>query len=159
MRTLFLSLTLATAISAAAQQSAVQPAQPRANSAWERVQTLPAGLSINVKSRTTHASCKLKTVDADSLTCTHGKDIVFQRTDILNIKAPHRGRSTLVGLVIGGGAGAGVGAGITAGSSCKQLCIVSNGDVVAITALAGGIVGAITGAATDFTRSAVYKAP
>src|ERR1035441_6649794 len=96
-RTSLLSLVLVSALSAHAAQ---QPAQPLAGSNWQHVQVLPAGTSINVKARSSHASCKLKSVDADSLTCTDKKDIVFQRTDVVSIKISRRGRSTLVGLGI-----------------------------------------------------------
>src|ERR1039458_2782551 len=102
-RTSLLSLVLVSALSARAAQ---QPAQPLAGSNWQHVQVLPAGTSISVKARSSHASCKLKSVHADSLTCTDKKDIVFQRTDVVSIKISRRGRATLVGLGIGGGLGA-----------------------------------------------------
>jgi hypothetical protein len=120
---------------------------------------LPAGANLNVKTRTGHASCKLKSVDADSLTCTHSKDLTFQRTDIVNIKIPHRGRSTLIGLAAGGGVGAIIGAAATHGNTCSQFCFVSNADVTLATSLVGGFVGAVVGVTTDFSRSTVYKAP
>ena len=154
-RTIVLSLVLASALSARAAQ---QPVQPPAGSNWQHVQALPVGASINVKARKSHAGCKLKSVDADSLTCTHGKDLVFQRADIVSIKIPHRGRSTLGGLAIGAGVGAGVGK-AASGGNCKQLCIISPGTVVAVSAVAIGAVGTLVGALTDFTRSTVYRAP
>jgi len=101
MRKIFATLLALTTLSASAQQTAQQPAQPSAGSNWQHVQMLPIGASINVKARTSQAACTLKSVDADSLTCTHGKDIVFQRADILTIKISRRGRSALIGTAIG----------------------------------------------------------
>ncbi len=120
---------------------------------------LPIGASINVKSRTSHLACKLKSVDADTLTCTHGKDVVFQRADILTIQISRRGRSALIGLAAGGGVGALLG--YATSSSCKpgDLCILPRGGVAAFTGVTFGLIGTITGGLTDFTRSTVYRAP
>jgi hypothetical protein len=148
------------ALSAPTQQPAQQPAQPPAGSNWQRVQALPAGTSINVTARTSHLACKLKSVDADTLTCTHGKDAIFQRSEILSIKVPRRGRSTLVGLAIGGGAGAAIGFG--AGTNNSNGFFGPNfmrGAVTAVFGVGGGIIGGLIGGTTDFTRSTVYKAP
>ena len=148
------------------RQPTQQPAQPSTGSNWQHVQALPVGASINVKARTSHASCTLKSVSADSLTCTHGKDIVFQRADILTIKIPHRGRSALIGAAIGAGVGATVGA-ASGSSSCTQQAgqflpcvnIFSRRDLAVIGTVAVGVIGAPIGALTDFTKSTVYKAP
>ena len=156
MRLMLLALALVPSLAVTAQQPTASGTAP-SGSGWQRVQALRAGTSINVKAKTGHASCKVKTVDPDSLTCTHGKDLVFQRTDIQTVKVPHRGRSALVGLAIGGGGGAIVGA-IAAGP-CSNFCIVGRGDVALIFGVGVGAVGAITGALTDFTRSTIYMAP
>ncbi len=109
-RTMILAFALAPAMRGIsqqpAQQAAVQPAQsaPPEGSNWQHVQALPLGTSINVKVRKSHVSCTLKSVDADSLTCIHGKDIVFERTEIKSITIQRRGRSTLIGAGIGGAA-------------------------------------------------------
>jgi hypothetical protein len=164
MRTILLALALVPTLSARAQQSAQQPtpAPPPAGSNWQHVQALPVGASINIKARKSHAGCKLKAVDADTLTCTHGKDLIFQRADIVTIKIPHRGRSTLVGVGLGAGVGALIGAATgSKGCSGQAFCIniLSRSDLAAIGAVAVGAIGAIAGGATDFTRSTVYKAP
>lgn len=163
MRILLLALALAPALSAPAQQPAQPtPAPPPAGSNWQHVQALPVGQSINVTAQKGHAGCKLKSVDADTLTCTRGKDLIFQRTDILNIKVPHRGRSTLIGLAVGGGIGAVVGAATgSTGCSGQAFCIniLSRADLAAIGGISFGAVGALVGGLTDFTRSTVYKAP
>jgi hypothetical protein len=150
MRKLLVPLVLVPSLCAAQQ-----PSSP--SFGWQRVQALRAGTSINVKARTSHAGCKLKSVDADTLTCTQGKDLVFQRADILQIKVAHRGRSAVVGLAAGAGAGAI--AGVASSSPCSGICIVGRGTEVLVFAVGLGVIGAITGLATDFTHSTVYKAP
>jgi hypothetical protein len=160
MRTILLALFLAPALSAPAQPptQTTAPTPPTASAGWQSVQAIRAGTSINVKAKTSHAGCKLKSVDADSLTCTHGKDLVFQRTDIVNIKVPHRVRSTLVGLGIGAGTGAAVGSAL-GGCPAGKDCFVSRPEGAAIIGVPAALIGALTGVLTDFTRSTVYKAP
>jgi hypothetical protein len=155
-RTIVLSLVLASALSANAAQ---QPVLPPAGSNWQHVQALPVATSINVKARTSHTSCTLKNVDADSLTCTHGKDIVFQRADILTIQISRRGRSALIGLAAGGGAGALLGYATTSSCQPGDIICISRGGVAAFTGITFGVIGAITGGLTDFAKSTVYRAP
>lgn len=167
-RTLVLLLVLSSALTSNAAQ---QPVLPPAGSNWQHVQMLPKGTSIYVYSRTSHQRCDLAAVDADTLTCVHGKDIVFQRTGIASIKLAHRGRSSLVGLAIGAGAGIGIGYGIAASQANPNVCIlplgcgtvpnqsVSKPLYSAMGALLGATVGSLTGYFTDFSRSTVYKAP
>jgi len=160
MRKVLATLLAFTTLSASAQQTAQQTVQPPpAGSNWQHVQALPVGASINVKARTSHTGCTLKSVSPDSLTCVHGKDIVFQRADILTIQISRRGRSALIGLAAGGGAGALLGYATT--SSCKpgELCILPRGGVAAFMGVTFGLIGTITGGLTDFSRSTVYKAP
>ena len=158
-------MVLLPALSAAAQQPAQQPA-PLEGSNWQHVQALPAGASINVKARSSHLGCKLKSVDADSLTCTHRKDVTFPRSDILNIRIAHRGRSTLVAAAVGGGVGAVIGAASIGGCSQQQkqsflgcFQIVNRGAGATLIGAIGAIVAAPIGYTTDFTHSTVYKAP
>jgi hypothetical protein len=165
VRTILLALALVPVLSAPAQQPTQQPVSPPAGSNWQHVQALPVGASINVKARKSHAGCKLKSVDADSLTCTHGKDLVFQRADILSVKIPRRGRSTLIAMGVGAGVGAIVGA-TTSGCSTAEKnswfgCFLTptRPQGAAIGALVFGLIGAPVGALTDFTRSTVYTAP
>jgi hypothetical protein len=154
MRTLVLSIALVTALAAAAQQPVVQT--PPTGTAWQRVQALPPGASINVTAKASHTGCTLKSVDADSLTCTHGKDIVFQRADILTITIPHRGRSAL----ILGGIGAGIGVGAVAGASdAIGFGGAAKGSVYAGGAGLGAVLFGAIGFFTDFSHSTVYKAP
>jgi hypothetical protein len=162
MRTFLLTLMLAPALSVPAQQSTQPsaPAPPPAGSNWQHVQALPIGASIDIKATKSHLKCKLKSVDADSLTCAQGKEIVLQRTDILTIKIPHRGRSSLIGAAIGGGTGAVIG--FAAGTNNNGGFFGPNflrGAITAIFGVGGGLIGGVTGAVTDFTRSTIYKAP
>jgi hypothetical protein len=167
-RTIVLSLVLASALSAnAARQAAQQPNQPPAGSNWQHVQMLPKGTSIYVYSRTSHQRCDLAAIDADTLTCVHGKDIVFQRTEIKSIKLAHRGRSSWVGLAVGTGAGIGIGYAIPLSKSSDPVLTVptqilnafSRVVLVGFGAASGATAGSLTGFFTDFTRSTVYKAP
>jgi hypothetical protein len=158
MRDLILFLLLVLALGARGQQPAAVAAPEGSN--WQHLQALPVGTSINVKARVGSVNCKLKSVDADTLTCTQKKDVVFQRGEILTIKIPHRGRSTLIGTGIGAAVGAGIG--FAAGTSKGDPLFGPNflrGAVTAVFATIGGAAGAVTGAATDFSRSTVYKAP
>ena len=95
-------------------------------------------------------------VDADTLTCTHGKDIVFQRKDISTVKLPHPVRSALVGTAIGAGVGAGIGA--LAGRNGKDV-LGSRGGLAILFAIPGAIIGLIIGATKNYSYSTVYEAP
>ena len=150
MQNMLLCLVLAPALGASAQQ----PTQPAAaaGSNWQHVQALPIGASINVEAKTRSTNCYLKHVD--TLTCTHGKDVVFQRVDILTVKIPRRGRSALIGMAIGAGAGAVLGA-----ATGRNGSFVPRGLGAVILAVPGAPIGAAVGALTDFARSTVYKAP
>ncbi len=155
-----LSLVLASALSA---HAARQPAQPPAGSNWQHVQALPISASIYVKAKHSHSKCILKSADAVTLICTRGKEIVYQRVDIVNIKIPRHGRSTLAGLAIGAGVGAALGA-ATGGDPCKTtqgFCadVASRGETAAFSGFLFAAIGAPIGYFTDFTRSTVYRAP
>ena len=159
-RLALLPALLAIALSAASQQPATPAAQPPAGSNWQHVQALPLGASINVKARTSHASCTLKSINADTLTCSHGKDLVFERSEIQIIKIPRRGRSALIGAGVGGGALAI--AGFAATTDHSNGLFGNNflrGPATLLSGLAGGLVWGVVGGVTDFSRSTVYKAP
>lgn len=165
MRPFLLTMALAITLAAPAQQGAVQPPRPAEGSNWQHVQALPAGTSIQVKASKSHANCKLKSVDADALTCTSRKDLVFQRTDILTIKIPRRGRSTLIAMGIGAGTGAIVGAATSGCSTAEKNSFLgcfltpTRPQGAAIGAVLFGAIGAPIGALTDFAKSTIYKAP
>ena len=135
------------------------------HSDWHNVQVLPTGTSIHVQAGKRHQSCRLKSVDAESVTCADGRNPVYSRTEITSIKLTHRGRSTLVAALAGGGIGAAVAAGLSAHDPhCQSFqlgCLdglASTGAVVGAFSAVGTVVGAPIGYLTDFTRSTVYKA-
>jgi hypothetical protein len=154
MRDAVLSLAMMAALSAMAQHPAT--ATP-AGSNWQHVQVLPEGTSIRVKATNRSAACKLKSVDADSLTCASGtdKEIVFQRGEVKSIKIHHRGRSAAVGGAIGIGAGLGTGYGVGKAEGAGDW----SGTIAAGTGIGFGLLGALIGVATEFTHSTVYKGP
>ena len=162
MRTSVFATLLLLPLLAAAQQKVVPtPPPPPQGSNWQHVQALPLGTAIQVKTRKSNAKCALKSVDADSLTCIHGKDLVFQRSEIRSITVPRRSRSTWVGAAIGAGAGFAVGAGGAAATDQGGWFSGAGWDALsgALMGVLGGAIGAGIGAATDFTHSTVYKAP
>ena len=74
-------------------QNSVPPAVPPAGSNWQHVQALPVGASISVKTKAGHNSCAVKSVDADSLTCLHGKrwsfsEAKFRRSPFHTVAVP-----------------------------------------------------------------------
>jgi hypothetical protein len=162
MRPSLLALALVPALTVAAQPAAPLPP---AGSNWQSVEALPVGAKVEIKAQTRHASCKLKSVDADTLTCSQAKGVVFQRTEILTIKIPRRGRSTLIAVGVGAGVGAVVGAATSGCSTAEKNswfgCFLTptRPQGAAIGALVFGLIAAPVGALTDFTRSTVYKSP
>jgi hypothetical protein len=162
MRKLTIALLAVTIVSANAQQ----PPQPLLEgSNWQHLQALPAGASIQVSARTRHANCTFEKADDDTLTCTHGKSILFQRSEVKSIKIPRRGRSTLIALGIGAGSGAIVGAAITGCSTAQKDsffgCFITptRPQGAAIGAALFGVIATPIGFFTDFARSTIYKAP
>jgi hypothetical protein len=125
-----------------------------APSGWARVQAVSPNSSITVKARSSHASCKLQSVTGDTLTClSHGNTQTFQLAEIISIKAPHRGRSTLAGAAIGAGAG------VVIGAASIHDGFIGRGAGAIVIGVPGFFIGALVGAATDFTHAAIYKAP
>jgi hypothetical protein len=155
MRSLLLALfLLASAIAAPAQTP-----MPPAGSNWQHVQALPLGTSIHVDAKKSHALCDLKTIDADTLTCERDtgvgtKEIIFQRPEIKNIKLARRGRSAVLGGLIGAGTGGLIGG--LAGIHSNYFAV--HGAWALIGAFAGGFAGAPTGYLTDFSASTIYRA-
>ena len=143
-------LALSAALALCTFSASAQAAPEGSN--WQHIQALPAGTTVHVKARTASASCALKAVDADSLTCMRGKDITFQRTEIRSIRISRRTRSTLVGTAIGVGVGVAVGAALSQSLWTKK----SKGIPVGVAIFTP--IGLAIGAATDFTRETVYRA-
>jgi hypothetical protein len=154
MRTSLFALALVPALAVAAQQPAAPLPPPGSN--WQHVQALPSGTSLYVNANGDTRRCTLTSVDADTLTCAHGKQMTFQRTAIKSIKIPRRTASTLITA----GLGAGVGVVTVAGASAA----IGFGGYAKGTVYAGGAgIGAVLfgaiGFLADDARSTVYKAP
>jgi hypothetical protein len=133
------------------------PAPPPAASNWQNVQALPAGTSIPVNTKSRSLVCDLEHVDADTLTCTQRKDVVFQRAEIKTIKLARRSRSTGVGVAIG--AATGIVIAEAAYNKNWTFSIISRGSIAAIVGVPLAAIGGIVGHQTDFTSSTVYRAP
>jgi len=135
--------------------------EPKPHSAWQAVISLPAGTRVDVKARSQHVHCTLTAANENSLTCTRGKggeQVIIARNEILSVKLGHRGRSTLIGAGVGGGALA-ISA-FAATSSRGDTFFGPNflrGEATALGALAGGVIGGGIGALTDFSKSTVYS--
>jgi hypothetical protein len=151
MRILPLALLAVIIPSATAQQP------PPAGSNWQHVQALPAGTSIHVNTKTGKQLCNLKSATDDTLTCTHGKDLVFQRSEIKSIKLTKHSRSSATGAAIGGGAGIAIVE--AAWNNHWSFNGINRGSVAAFAGVPLAVAGGFVGYFTDFTASTVYKAP
>jgi hypothetical protein len=151
--------------SARGQQAAPSEAKPIAGGNWANVKALPTGTKVHVTMDHGGKACRVFAVTEDALTCSSGKasSAVLQRTEIQHIKLAHYGRSTLVGAGIGGGVGALIGAiGGRNQCSAKSFCLnfISAGQLAAILAVPGVVLGGGVGFGTDFARGgAIYTRP
>jgi hypothetical protein len=128
---------------------------PAAGSNWQHVQQLPPNTHVHVAGDHHSGACKIEAVTDDALICSGGRR--FARPEIKSIKLTRHGLSALAGAGIGAGVGFAAGAGVAHGSQ-GEFTIVSNQDVWAAGALAGGVIGAVIGAPTDFARGpTVYR--
>jgi len=159
MRKHFHALLLCALFAAAGSVAAAQQPAPDAlpsGPGWGRVMAIPSGSTLYVRGRTRSAHCKVKSADADSLTCANGdgtRTDVFQKSEIKSVRVPHRARSAAAGAAVGaaGGALAGVAIG-------KNGQIIGKGGLAAIFAIPLAVVGALVGVATDFAGSTIYRA-
>ena len=158
MRTLLAALILAASV--CAQPASAQTALPD-SPGWTRLEAVDPDTKLYVKTQAGSVTCHFKSAGDGALTCTGdgGKLIDLQRPEIRKVRAPHRLRSTLVGLGIGAVGGIIFGAAI--GDSCtpQSFFCISRGSLAAAGAVLFGGIGAIVGVSTDFTRSTIYKAP
>jgi len=159
MRMFLLAMLTGAALSAPAQQAAQKDVPPPAGSNWGRVQALPMSTSIYVNAHSRTTRCTLTSVDADTLTCTRGKAITFQRSDIASVKLPRHTRSTLIAAGIGAGVGALVVKAVAATIFGEATNGKAKGSVYAGGAGLGAVVFGSIGYLTDDARSTVYKAP
>ena len=132
-----IAILLVFAIAAAAQS----PGQD-----WSSVKALAPGTDVRVTAARTVRGT-LQSVTDDSLIVNSGKGLeTLARQEIARVsvkeRGGHRGRNTLIGAAVGAGIGVGIGAAI---GRCKGFCVVSQGDIIGVTAGALAAVGAIIG--------------
>jgi hypothetical protein len=160
MRKYFSALLLAAFVATAGSVASAQQFTTDAlsgglssTSGWERVMAMPSGSNLYVRGTTKSTHCKLKSADADSLTCVSGaKTEVYQKAEIASVRIPHRGRSAAIGAAAGG-AGGGI-AGAAVGQNGQ---IIGRGGLAAIFAVPLAVIGALIGLATDFAGSTIYR--
>ena len=134
---------------------------PAAGTNWQRVQQLPLHTQIHVKADSKSRACLIESVDESHLSCSTGglakaHQYIYQRSDIRSVKLAHYVRSTLLGTAIGASAGAITGA--VAGKNASERNSSRDAAAAGGGALFFGVIGAIYGAVTDFSRGpTVYR--
>jgi uncharacterized protein YcfJ len=127
-------------------------AQTSTNSpSWARVQGLPAGTKLHIKTSKAVTNCVFKSATATDLTC---DGVSYPKVDVVYVKVRHHGQSIAAGAVIGAAGGGLIGT--AAGSSNGFL---SRGAATVLFALPGAVIGGLIGGATDFTHTLIYHAP
>jgi hypothetical protein len=160
MRVQVAAVCFAFVCSVSARSQLALPSAPEPFANWRSVETLPPSAPVYLKTTTRHLSCRVQSVEQESVHCGSAADSVIQRSEIQSIKRAHRGRSLLAGVALGAGVGAIVGAALGPKScTANTLCFdfINRADTAAFGAVFFGIVGAPVGYFTDFTRSTVYK--
>ena len=157
MRNALLSLILIFSVTLCASAQSAQPS----DAGWGRVESLAAGTSVRVKAAKSTVVCKVKAVDADSLSCVaDGKtDVqVFKVADVKYVKIPHRGRSALIGGAPGAVLAASGGI-ATATAQCNNTTWFCGLGGELLAALGGVLflIGLGIGAATDFSATTIYR--
>lgn len=132
---------------------------PVAGANWLRVQQLPLHTKIRVNADRKGRVCFLDSVDDEHLSCSTGgaaktPSYTYSRSEIKSIQLTHYVRSTLLGTAIGASAGAVIGFASYEDSTGNT----NRGAAAGGGALLFGLIGAVTGAVTDFTRGpTVYR--
>ena len=127
-------------------------------SAWQRVQALPPGTEVLLRTTNRQLRCKIHAADAESITCVPGGKQMFQRTEVTSVKISHRARSAAIAAGIGAGAASILGAVGT--DRCTSFCLgPSRGEIALAGALGGAIIGAPIGYFANFGKSTIYKVP
>ncbi len=130
------------------------------DSAWSGVQALPVDTSMHINATHQHMLCQLKSVDAESISCTRNRGFgakvyTFQREQIRSIKLSRRMLSTLSGIGVGAGGGAIIGAALT-----NSQTTWFRGSWIAATTGIGALAGGAIGYPSDFLAGPiVYRAP
>jgi hypothetical protein len=114
---------------------------------WSRLESIANGAEIRVElsgKRTLKGRLQAVTADAVILNAASGPQ-TLGRSEVRRVslkKTSRRMRHALIGLA-GGGA---VGVGIGLAARCTGFCPVSRGQIVAVTTVAGALVGTVVGA-------------
>lgn len=125
---------------------------------WQRVQALPPGTGVLLKTKNRQLRCKIQAVDAESITCGPGGKAMFQRTEVTSIKISHRARSAAIAAGIGAGTVSILGAVGT--DPCTSFCFgPTRGEVALAGVFVGAIIGAPIGYFANFGKSTIYKVP
>ena len=148
MRTVWIILAMAMALTGQAQRAAVA-----SGSDWSHVQALPPGTKIYISASGGGAHCYFKSADAETLTCVKQADIKFARAVVKSVKIDHRGRSALAGMALG----AGIGVGAIESAYNNAWYPLRRWDAGLLVGGVFGTAGGLVGNFTDFTRSTVYK--
>ena len=142
---------MASCFSAHAQQSTSTKAV-----GWARVESLPSGVSVEVKALKDNMHCKFKGATDEAITCVSDDGAsthVYPKADVKRVRLPHRGKSTVTGLAIGAGGGAVFGAAVGRNGS-----LVPRGAAAVVFGVVGAVIGTIVGVSTDFMHTTIYKA-
>ena len=141
------------------------PTPAAAGSDWGRVQQVPIGTMIRVSSSHRPTVCSFASADAESLTCTQTRSILFipithrivyRRVEVSLVKMSRQPLSAFVAGAIGAGAGAGIGAAVDNRGSGNYY----EGLGPLFFGMLGAGVGASIGRATDFLAGPeIYRAP
>lgn len=114
---------------------------------WNNVKALAAGTNVRVAAGARTVSGQVQGVADDSIAVDSGKgQEMFTRQEVMRVSVKERGhhaRNILIGTGVGAGIGLGVGAAV---ARCKSFCVVSTGEVVAVSTGGLAAVGAIIGA-------------
>jgi hypothetical protein len=158
-------------IALAATAVAEKPPSQSMGDTWSHIAALPPSTRMHVAADKNGKTCYLVSSDDAKLTCSKGKDssgdsYTFARADVKSVKLTRKGRSTLVGLLIGGGAGWGVGAlvGHFKDPNHPGAILDFSGlsrDVDTGIGIGVGLVGGgVLGVTTDFLRGpTIYQRP
>ena len=115
---------------------------------WSNVKSITPGAELRVAvsgGGLVQGSLQGVTEDSVMLNSCSGRQ-TLGRQEVIRVsvkKKGHRKRNALIGLA--GGTGVGLGVGLAA--RCTSLCLISTGQITAVTTVAGALIGTIVGIA------------
>jgi hypothetical protein len=148
---------------------ALPPAGPPPSAqdlSWRHLQAIPQHTHMHVSAERGSATCYFISADESTLTCgrrsgsLHGRH-TFARQDVRNVKLTRYAVSSVAGFGIGAGLAAVIGYAAAGSDKCTtNLCFdfFSRGDVAAVFAAPGALIGAaIMGPTDTFRGPTVYR--